>query len=88
VTENGQTFQTQSSKHSRADSSASLSGQEEESLVQELSMRWNSTLKMIKRVQHNKDPPKATLVQQKHKLTMLTSAEYEVGNTAGAMQVW
>ncbi|KAK0133862.1 hypothetical protein N1851_030605 [Merluccius polli] len=32
---------------------------------------------MIKRVQPNKDPLKATLAQQKHNLAMLTSADYD-----------
>lgn len=52
-------------------------GQEEESLVQDVATRWNSTLEMIKRVQRNKEPLTATLAQQKHNLAMLSSAEYE-----------
>ncbi len=50
--------------------------QEEESLAQDVLTRWNSTLEMIKRVQHNKKPLKATLAQG-HKLAMLTSVEYD-----------
>lgn len=52
-------------------------GQEEELLVQDLPTCWNSTLQVIKRIQHNEDPLMATLVQQKHNLAMLTSAEYD-----------
>ncbi|XP_063765784.1 E3 SUMO-protein ligase ZBED1-like [Eleginops maclovinus] len=52
-------------------------GQEEQSLIQDVPTCWNSTLEMIKRGQNNKDPLKATLAQQKHKLAMLTSAEYD-----------
>lgn len=69
-------------KHSPANTSelkaqqASL-GLQEESLVQDVPTRWNSTLEMIKRIQHNKDPLKATLDQQKHNLAMITPAEYE-----------
>ena len=39
----------------------------EESLVQDVLTRWNSTLGMIRWIQHNKDPLKARLAQQKQK---------------------
>ncbi|XP_053289765.1 E3 SUMO-protein ligase ZBED1-like [Pleuronectes platessa] len=52
-------------------------GQTEGSLIQDVATRWNSTLEMIKRIQHNKEPLKATLAQQKHNLATLTSAEYD-----------
>ena len=52
-------------------------GLKEESLAQDVPTRWNSTLEMIKRMQNNKDPIKITLAQQKHQLTLLTTAEYD-----------
>ncbi|KAK0146220.1 hypothetical protein N1851_014468 [Merluccius polli] len=66
-------------------------GLTEESLVQDVPTCWNSTLEKLRQIQHNKDPLKSMLAQQKHNLAMLTTAEYDrlgkVGNIAGALQV-
>ncbi|KAJ7995640.1 hypothetical protein DPEC_G00246680 [Dallia pectoralis] len=69
-------------KHSPANSDelnvqqASL-GQVQESLVQDVPTRWNSTLEMIKRVMRNRDALHTTLSKQKHNLALPTNAEYE-----------
>lgn len=68
-------------KHSSANTSELKAqqvahGLKEETLVQDVPTRWNSTLAMLKRIQHNKEPLRATLTQQKHNLALLTPAEY------------
>lgn len=50
--------------------------QEKEPLVQDVSTRWNSTLFMIRRLLKNKDAVNATLAKQKHKLVLLSAAEW------------
>ncbi|KAL1265940.1 hypothetical protein QQF64_003967 [Cirrhinus molitorella] len=50
-------------------------GQKQESLVQDVTTRWNSTLEMVKRIQRNKSPLTTTLAQQKSNVTMLTAQE-------------
>ncbi|KAG7503201.1 zinc finger BED domain-containing protein 1-like [Solea senegalensis] len=67
--QSGGTFQAQSGQHRRVEC--------QESLVQEVPTRWNSTLEMIKRVRYNRDPLHATLTQQKHNMILPTNAEYE-----------
>ncbi|XP_060756808.1 E3 SUMO-protein ligase ZBED1-like [Neoarius graeffei] len=52
-------------------------GQDNEPLMQDVSTRWNSTLLMVSRLLKNQDAVKATLAKQKHKLTMLTTAEWD-----------
>lgn len=52
-------------------------GQDQEPLMQDVPTRWNSTIEMIKHMRCNRDPPHATLTQQKHNLTLPTNAEYE-----------
>ncbi|KAK7933666.1 hypothetical protein WMY93_004562 [Mugilogobius chulae] len=69
-------------KHSPANTSELkaqqvVHGLKEETLVQDVPTRWNSTLAMIKRILHNKEPLKATLSQQKHSLALLTPAEHD-----------
>jgi len=62
---------------------------DELSFHQSTSLKYQLQAKHVfgdKWVQHNKDPLKAMLAQQKHKLTMQLQAG-KVGNTAGAMQV-
>ncbi|KAK7164986.1 hypothetical protein R3I94_003387 [Phoxinus phoxinus] len=49
----------------------------EETLVQDVLTRWHSTLEMVSRILRNKDPLMATLAHQNHKLTLLTSAEFD-----------
>uniref|UniRef100_A0A3Q3AW85 Zinc finger BED domain-containing protein 1-like n=1 Tax=Kryptolebias marmoratus TaxID=37003 RepID=A0A3Q3AW85_KRYMA len=49
--------------------------QKEESLIQDVPTRWNSTLHMITRIQQNKSPIEATLSQQNSKIPLLTEAE-------------
>ncbi|XP_033933242.1 E3 SUMO-protein ligase ZBED1-like [Pseudochaenichthys georgianus] len=51
--------------------------QDKEPLIQDVSTRWNSTLFMISRLLKNQEAVKATLAKQKHKLTMLTTAEWD-----------
>lgn len=50
-------------------------GQKQESLVQDVTTRWNSTLEMVKRIQRNKSPLTTTLAQQKSNVAMLTTQE-------------
>lgn len=50
-------------------------GQKQESLVQDVTTRWNSTLEMIKRIQRNKSPLTTTLAMQKTNVAMLTAQE-------------
>ncbi|XP_076121576.1 E3 SUMO-protein ligase ZBED1-like [Alosa pseudoharengus] len=45
--------------------------------MQDVSTRWNSTLFMISRLLKNQEAVKVTLAKQKHKLTMLTTAEWD-----------
>lgn len=52
-------------------------GQDNEPLIQDVSTRWNSTLLMVSRLLKNQDAVKAMLAKQKHKLTMLTTAEWD-----------
>ncbi|KAJ7985047.1 hypothetical protein DPEC_G00361090 [Dallia pectoralis] len=51
--------------------------QDQEPLIQDVSTRWNSTLFMISRLLQNQEAVKVTLAKQKHKLTMLTTAEWD-----------
>ncbi|XP_073720988.1 E3 SUMO-protein ligase ZBED1-like [Misgurnus anguillicaudatus] len=51
--------------------------QDKEPLIQDVSTRWNSTLFMISRLLRNQEAVKLTLAKQKHKLTMLTTAEWD-----------
>ena len=51
--------------------------QEQESLVQDVATRWNSTLEMVKSIRRNRGPLHATLAQQRHTLALPTDAEYE-----------
>ncbi|RXN07812.1 zinc finger BED domain-containing 1-like protein [Labeo rohita] len=51
--------------------------QDKESLIQDVSTRWNSTLFMISRLLKNKEAVNVTLAKQKHKLTMLPTAEWD-----------
>lgn len=50
--------------------------QENEHLIQDVSTRWNSTLFMIRRLLKNKEAVKATLDKQRHKLVLLSAAEW------------
>ncbi|XP_070761682.1 E3 SUMO-protein ligase ZBED1-like [Enoplosus armatus] len=50
-------------------------GQEKESLIQDVSTRWNSTLDMISRLLKNQEAVFAALAKQKHKLVILTPSE-------------
>ncbi|XP_030613050.1 zinc finger BED domain-containing protein 4-like [Archocentrus centrarchus] len=50
--------------------------QENETLIQDVSTRWNSTLFMICRLLKNKEAVKATLDKQRHKLVLLSAAEW------------
>ncbi|KAL7876928.1 hypothetical protein SRHO_G00035710 [Serrasalmus rhombeus] len=50
--------------------------QENEPLIQDVSTRWNSTLFMIRRLLKNKEAVKATLDKQRHKLVLLSAAEW------------
>lgn len=52
-------------------------GQDNEPLIQDVSTRWNSTLLMVSHLLKNQDAVKATLAKQKHKLTMLNTAEWD-----------
>lgn len=52
-------------------------GQLTESLIQDVPTRWNSSLAMISRLLKNQEAIKATLSRQKHKLTMLTTSEWD-----------
>jgi len=52
-------------------------GHENEPLIQDFSTRWNSIQYMISRLLKNQEAVKATLTIQKHKLTMLTTAEWD-----------
>ncbi|KAL7888688.1 hypothetical protein AOLI_G00036620 [Acnodon oligacanthus] len=52
-------------------------GQQTEHLIQDDSIRWNSTLAMVSRLLKNQEAIKATLSQQKHKLVMLTASELD-----------
>nr|XP_055048150.1 E3 SUMO-protein ligase ZBED1-like [Misgurnus anguillicaudatus] len=52
-------------------------GQQREQLIQDVSTRWNSSLDMITRLLRNEEAVKATLAQQKHKLVILTAAEWD-----------
>ncbi len=52
-------------------------GQKREPLTQDVSTRWNLTLYMISRLLKNQEAVKATLCKQKHKLTMLTTTEWD-----------
>ncbi|XP_058619761.1 E3 SUMO-protein ligase ZBED1-like [Onychostoma macrolepis] len=49
--------------------------QKQESLIQDVTTRWNSTLEMVKRIQQNKSPMTTTLTQQKSSVAMLTAQE-------------
>lgn len=53
--------------------------QQEQSLIQDVVTRWNSTLQMVERLICNKEAILATLSQpdHKHKLTLLTANEWE-----------
>ena len=51
--------------------------QKKESLAQEVPTRWNSTLEMIKRIQENADPLRATLALHTPTVAMPTAAELE-----------
>ncbi|XP_077065477.1 E3 SUMO-protein ligase ZBED1-like [Siphateles boraxobius] len=51
--------------------------QKKESLAQEVSTRWNSTLEMIKRVQRNAEPLRDALALHTTKVAMLTATELE-----------
>ncbi|XP_028425734.1 zinc finger BED domain-containing protein 1-like [Perca flavescens] len=50
-------------------------GQMEESLVQDVPTRWNSTIEMVKRIQRNKSPLTTTLAQQNSNIATLTTQE-------------
>ncbi|XP_013876789.1 uncharacterized protein LOC106526677 [Austrofundulus limnaeus] len=50
--------------------------QENEPLILDVSTRWNSTLFMIRRLLKNKEAVKAALDKQKHKLVLLSAAEW------------
>ncbi|KAJ4934409.1 hypothetical protein JOQ06_007204 [Pogonophryne albipinna] len=52
-------------------------GQKQEPLIQDVPIRWNSTLEMVKRLIRNQAAIKATLDQQQHKLFMLTPPEWD-----------
>ncbi|XP_051236252.1 E3 SUMO-protein ligase ZBED1-like [Dicentrarchus labrax] len=52
-------------------------GQLTESLIQDVPTRWNSSLAMISRLLKNQEAIKATRSRQKHKLTMLTTSEWD-----------
>ncbi|XP_038129201.1 E3 SUMO-protein ligase ZBED1-like [Cyprinodon tularosa] len=52
-------------------------GQVNQSLIQDVSTRWNSSLAMISRLLENQEAIKATLSRQKHKLTMLKTSEWD-----------
>ncbi|KAI4823444.1 hypothetical protein KUCAC02_012027 [Chaenocephalus aceratus] len=52
-------------------------GQKQESLIQDVPIRWNSMLEMVKRLIRNQAAIKATLDQQQHKLVMLTPPEWD-----------
>ncbi|XP_030247727.1 zinc finger BED domain-containing protein 1-like [Sparus aurata] len=52
-------------------------GQKQESLVQDIATRWNSTLEMVKRIQRNKSALTTTLAQQKSNIAMLTAQELD-----------
>lgn len=52
-------------------------GQKQESLVQDVTTRWNSALEMVKRIQRNKSPLATTLAQQNSKVAMLTTMELD-----------
>ncbi|XP_074549889.1 E3 SUMO-protein ligase ZBED1-like [Halichoeres trimaculatus] len=69
-------------KHSPANSNElnaqqALFNLNQESLVQDVPTRWNSTLEMVKCVRRNREPLHATLAKQKHNLALPTDAEYE-----------
>lgn len=51
--------------------------QKKESLVQEVSTRWNSTLEMIKRVQRNQEPLRDALALHASNINMPTAAEFD-----------
>ncbi|XP_046907209.1 E3 SUMO-protein ligase ZBED1-like [Hypomesus transpacificus] len=51
--------------------------QNKESLAQEVSTRWNSTLEMIKRVQRNAEPLRDALAQHTTNVAMPTATELE-----------
>ncbi|KAI7801397.1 putative zinc finger BED domain-containing protein 1-like [Triplophysa rosa] len=51
--------------------------QKKESLTQEVSTRWNSTLEMIKRIQRNKEPLRETLTLHASNINMPTAAELD-----------
>jgi len=51
------------------------SGQNKESLTQDVTTRWNSTLEMIKRILRNQQPLRDVLALQTTNVTMPTTAE-------------
>ncbi|KAG7480145.1 hypothetical protein JOB18_044254 [Solea senegalensis] len=68
-------------------------GQDQESLMQDVPTRWNSTFEMIKPLRRNRDPLHTMLTQQKHNVTLSTNAgkiqeACKAGETPGTMQVW
>ncbi|KAI4892351.1 hypothetical protein NFI96_018662 [Prochilodus magdalenae] len=50
-------------------------GQKQESLVQDVATRWNSTLEMVKRILRNKSPLITTLALQNSNVAMLSAQE-------------
>ncbi|KAI4875619.1 hypothetical protein NFI96_008201 [Prochilodus magdalenae] len=50
-------------------------GQKHESLVQDVAIRWNSTLEMVKRILRNKSPLITTLALQNSNVAMLSAQE-------------
>ncbi|XDV44763.1 hypothetical protein PO909_013003 [Leuciscus waleckii] len=50
-------------------------GQKQETLVQDVATRWNSTLEMVKRIQRNQSSLSTTLAQQNSKIVMFTAQE-------------
>ncbi|KAK3505562.1 hypothetical protein QTP70_021899, partial [Hemibagrus guttatus] len=48
-----------------------------ESPVQDVLTRWHSTLEMVSRILRNRDPLMAALTHHNHKLSLITSAEFD-----------